>query len=128
MDVVDDAEDLYRINQKLNKEAKSVLNTINELEVKESGDLAASFFKQLPPASEKIYYQSVSQPISLYDIEKKVQGNKYSGLGEFRSDLTLLIENAFFYYGPESVQAKAALVIKVQSICRHFDIIVIHIP
>ena len=59
MDIIDDTEDLYRMNQKLNQEARRVLNKIDQLELIDSGESVILFFKQLPPASEKKYYQSV---------------------------------------------------------------------
>jgi hypothetical protein len=116
MDILDDAEDLYKVNQKLNQEARGILDSLSNTQVPESdnsGETIASFFKNLPPASEKLYYQTVTQPISLYDVEKKVDGNKYASLGEFRSDLSLLVDNAILFYGAESIQGAAAKMIKV---------------
>ena len=119
MDILDDAEDLYKVNQKLNLEARVILDSLSNTPVPESatGETVASFFKNLPPASEKLYYQTVHQPISLYDVEKKVDGNKYASLGEFRSDLSLLVDNAFLFYGAESVHCSAAKLIKVFIFC-----------
>ena len=94
------------------EKARTVMSKLTSLTL-ESGESVESFFKELPPASNKQYYSSISFPISLYDISKKLEGNKYSGLGEFRSDLTMLVENAISFYGASSPQGLASGLIKV---------------
>lgn len=81
---------------------QSTLSLILNLQ-DENGGLMADPFVKLP--SKKLYpdyYQIISNPISIGDIQKRVKASGYDTVDKFRDDFQLLVDNATKYNDPES--------------------------
>ncbi|KAI8614148.1 SNF2 family N-terminal domain-containing protein [Chytriomyces sp. MP71] len=90
---VDDRELLTSI-------CKACVNAVREATDDSSSKLRyrSAVFEDLPSKrTYKDYYEMIQNPISIEQIQKKVNGMKYYKLQEFVSDFTLLFNNARIY-------------------------------
>lgn len=75
----------------------------------------SGMFQQLPPRNlYPDYYQLIPSPISLKQIEKKINKKQYYGIKEFRDDITLLCNNCRTYNEDGSVLYQDANLIEVR--------------
>lgn len=57
-----------------------------------------TYFRDPPESSIPDYKKVIERPISLKDIKKKFDNNEYKNISEWRSDVTLIWENAISYH------------------------------
>lgn len=63
-----------------------------------SGTLLCEFFLELPSRAEyPDYYKIIKQPISIEEIEQKLNSKKYRNPHAMFSDLNLMVDNALQY-------------------------------
>jgi hypothetical protein len=63
-----------------------------------SGTLLCEFFLELPSRVEyPDYYKVIEQPISIEEIEQKLNSKKYRNPHAMFSDLSLMVDNALRY-------------------------------
>lgn len=82
---------------------RNVLDRVQELSTEDESRLLSSAFIKLPP--KKVYpdyYALIEQPISLFEILRKVTKGSYRDVALLVADFTLMYENALRYNDPTS--------------------------
>ncbi|KAI5953470.1 STH1 [Candida jiufengensis] len=115
---MDDDEDtveeaIARKKRKLEPEYQSVIDQIMELKDPNDEHLVSDIFLQLP--SRKLYpdyYKIITNPISINQIQKKVNQDYYSSTEEFLADLKQMCINAKTYNEEGSFVYSDALILE----------------
>lgn len=101
--------------RRLNKILDSVYDHIIDV-VDEDGRDRSEIFMDLPDKREyRDYYAIIKRPVSLEMIRKRIAGNFYTSLQEFKDDFNTVWENARTYNEEGSLVVEDANILEVQS-------------
>ncbi|KAJ9112597.1 hypothetical protein QFC19_000616 [Naganishia cerealis] len=100
----------------VHKQIKQGMKTIEgakSLKMPRGNRSATEFFHELPDRNEYAdYYDFIQKPISLAEINEKVQQKVYSDINQWKEDVTLMCDNAMQYNIEGSTVYEDAVTIK----------------
>ncbi|CEP20371.1 RSC1 [Cyberlindnera jadinii] len=100
------------IDKPYEQRIKNVLRNLRR-EKGVEGDSLTLLFERLPdPRDYPDYYKSITQPISLDEIKKKIKQRKYKEVEPFVQDMKLMIANAKYYNDESSTVYKNTLLLE----------------
>ena len=102
--------------RKLNQVLDAVYDHIIEITDEDGRDRSEIFMELPDKRAYRDYYAIIKRPISLEMIRKRIVGNFYTSLQEFKDDFTTVWENARTYNEEGSLVVEDANVLEVSSL------------
>jgi chromatin structure-remodeling complex subunit RSC1/2 len=100
------------IDKPFEQRIKNVMRAIRK-EKTPNGQFVSSPFERLPDMRDyPDYYNTISEPISLDEIRKKIKQRKYKDVQQFIDDMKLMFANAKYYNEKESLVFKQATILE----------------